>query len=273
MKMKSASKALLNRNFLMLVVAAVLGVGGVYLTNKFIESRIAEYEQALKGRQKMIEVVVPNRNLPRGTRIRAADLAVREVPAEYVHRGVVTEAKYRIAEGQRLAFPVDKGKPLLWAHLETGSVPTFSGKLPEGYRALTFPVDEINSVSGLLQPKDRIDLILTYRPKKDQVTVPLLQNVLVLATGTAISPLKYDQTRQRGVNSHRTITVQVTPEDAERIILAQAAGKITAVLRHPDDKVVRKPKYMTVATLFGDKKPKRNVRRRGPGIRFIIGGK
>ncbi len=272
MKMKSAPKALLNRNFIMLAVAAALGVGGVYVTNKFIESRIAEYEQALKGRQKMIEVVVPNRNLPRGTRIRAADLAIREVPAEYVHGGVVTEAKYRIAEGQRLAFPVDKGKPLLWAHLETGSVPTFSGKLPEGYRALTFPVDEINSVSGLLQPRDRIDLILTYRPKKTQVTVPLLQNVLVLATGTTIMPQKYNSQRAAGT-AYRTVTVQVTPADAERIILAQAAGKITAVLRHPDDKAVHPPKYLTVATLFGDKKPKRRARPRGPRIRFIIGGK
>ena len=62
------------------------------------------------------------------------------------------------------------------------------GKLTIGKRAITFPVDEINSISGMLQPGDKIDLIATIRQLNNDVTYPLLQDVQILATGTQLSP-------------------------------------------------------------------------------------
>lgn len=262
----------INRNFLMLFLALLLGTAGVYLANAFIKERIAAFEASHKDDTKMVEVVVPRRDLPRGTRIVADDLATRQIPTQWVHRGTVTESTYRIAEGQRLTYDAEEGKPLLWAHLESGSVPTFSGKLPEGMRALTIPVDEVNSLSGFLQPLDQIDLILTYKPGKEKITIPLLQNVLVLATG--IKTVVDKVANNNGARTYRTVTLQVTPKDAKRIVLAREAGSITAVLRHPDDEVLASKASMTVATLFGNKpkpKPRRSVIRKR-GIEFIIGG-
>lgn len=262
----------INKNFLMLIIAGGLGTAGVYFANDFINNEINTYKNAQKA-DKLVKVVVPKRNLERGWRIRGADLAIREMPAKFVHKGIVTTTQYKVAEGQRLTYAIDQGKPLLWAHLESGKVPTFSGKLPEGYRALTFPVDKINSISGFLQPKDKIDLILTYKPKKNELTRPLIQNLLVLATGVTTKPNKMGTGKK--TTSHSTLTVQVTPKDAERIILAQSAGKLTAVLRHPDDKEFSSKKPMTVATLFGEKiKRARRIRtKKKKGVEFIIGGR
>jgi len=259
----------MNKSWLMLVVAIGLGAGGVYIANSFIQKRISEYEAQLKGNNKTIKVVVPKKDLPRGHRISAKDLAVREIPEVYVHKGTVTPAKYKVAVGQRLSFQADKGKPLLWAHLESGSVPTFSGKLPEGKRALTIAVDQINSISGFLQPKDKIDLMLTFKPYKKKVTFPLLQDVKVLATDTRVTTEKLQNGTSRS-KYYRTVTLLVTPEEAKKIILAQDAGKITAVLRHPDDKKILPKKTLSVASLLGGGRTK--VRPRMGGVEFIIGG-
>lgn len=267
-----------NRNAVMLGAALLLGGCGVYLANNYIQDEIATQKAALKGTQKTVQVVVPKRDLPRGVRVLAEDLAIRDVPAEYVHANAVTNASYQVAEGQRLSFDAEQGKPLLWAHLESGKVPTFSGRVPDGMRALTFPVDQINSISGFLQPGDKIDLLLTYKPNRDETTAPLLEHVLVLATGTRTVVDK----GLDGSEVHRnynTVTVQVSPDDAQRIVLAQETGKLTAVLRHPDDLNQLSKRPMTVARLLGEPPEKVAVPQKirpkiekKKEVQFIVGG-
>ena len=257
----------INKSWLIFLVAGVLGVSGVLLANGFIKGRIAEHEAELRAGQKLVAVVVPKHDLPRGARLAAEDLAVRKIPITFVHKGAVTPDKFTVAEGQRLTFQVEKGRPLLWAHLESGSIPTFSGKLPNGLRAITVPVDEINSISGLLQPKDKIDLFLTFSPYDKKMTIPLLQDVLVLATGTKVTTSKFDDdTGKRRNRTYTTVTLQATPKQAKMIILSQESGKMTAVLRHPDDDKELNKDYMTVAGLMRLGAPRRR------GVEIIIGG-
>src|SRR3546814_15321073 len=59
----------------------------------------------------------------------------------------------------------------------------FSNRLGQGRRAITMPVDVINSVSGLLEPGDLIDLYVSFEYRRKRITAPLLQGVMVLATG------------------------------------------------------------------------------------------
>lgn len=272
-----------NRNLLLLVCALALGGAAAYLAKSYINTEIEQQKASLDAKKKMVDVVVPKRDLPRGARVTSQDLAVRPVPAEYVHANAVTNANYQVAEGQRLSYDAEQGKPLLWAHLESGKIPTFSGRVPDGMRALTFPVDQINSISGFLQPGDKVDLLLTYKPVKDEITAPLLEQVLVLATGsrTVIDKTLDGKEVQRNYN---TVTVQVSPDDAQRIVLAQETGKLTAVLRHPEDLNAMNKRPMTVARLLGevaDKPvPKKSVVpaavapvvEKKKEIQFIIGG-
>jgi pilus assembly protein CpaB len=254
-----------SKNWIMLMLSLALGGGGVFLANDFIDDKIAYYKSQFEKTEPMIKVVVPVADMVRGQRITQNDLSLREVPVQFAHANAVTNANFDVAVGQHLSFDIASGKPLLWAHLEGGLSPTFSGSLVNGLRAMTVPVDEVNSISGFLQPSDNIDLFMTYK----KTVFPVIQNLHVLATGTKTIT---DKTG-RATGTYQTITVQVTPEIAKKIVLARSIAPITATLRNPKDEASISASAYTVAQLLNIPKPvkKRRLPRK-KGIEFIIGG-
>ncbi len=262
------------KNIVMLVISVALGGVGVFASKTFIEKKISFYKSQMDVKEELVEVVVPKKNLMRGQIITGDVLSLRSFPKKYMDSNAVTEAGYQIAVGQKLNFDIDGGKPLLWAHLEGGVNPTFSGKIQDGFRALTIRVDEINSISGFLQPKDNVDLLITYDGKEvggKKVTMPFMQNLHILATGVKT---QVDKTGKSANKRYSTVTVQVTPEDAKKIILAQDVGKITAALRHPDDNAPMAKTAIGIHDILGIKSVvnKKKVVKKENGIEFIIGG-
>lgn len=264
-----------SKNIVMFVLSLAIGGAGVFMSKQYIENQIAGYKASLEKTEQMTEVVVPNRRMQRGEILTSADLQVHKLPKQYVDPNVVLESTYETAVGQRVEFNIEPGLPLLWAHLEGGMSPTFSGKVPTGLRAMTIRVDEINSISGFLQPKDRIDLLLTYGTKEDKKIFPLLQNLNVIATGVQT----YVDKTGSSQNPFTTITIQVSPEQAQKITLSQQVGKVTAMLRNPDDESPLSKTPMTTAQLLNQPKPvpkpKKKVKRYvkpKPSIEYIIGG-
>ncbi len=264
------------KNLIMMVLALLLGGAGVLLSKSYIEKQIAYYKGQLEQTETMVKVVVPSRKLHRGEIVSSSDLLLREIPEKYADTNSVTSANYDVAIGQRVDFDIDEGRPLLWAHLEGGLSPTFSGKVPTGLRAMTVRVDEINSISGFLQPKDRIDLLLTYGSGTTQQIFPLIQNLDVIATGVQTL---VDKNGAGGKRSFTTITVQVSPEQAKKITLSQQVGKVTAMLRNPEDESALSETPMSVSSLLNIKKPpapkpkkRKKVVKKKPGIEYIIGG-
>ena len=271
------------KNAIMFVLSLALGAIGVFYSKHYIEAQIAHYRGQLDRTEPMVKVVVPNRPLRSGEIVTAASLSMRDIPARYADSNSVGESDFEIALGQRVDFDVDQGRPLLWAHLAGGLSPTFSGKVPEGLRAMTVRVDEVNSISGFLQPRDRVDLLLSHGSGTEQEIVPLIERLDVIATGVQTVVDKAGGARR----SFSTITVQVSPEEAQRITLAQQVGKLTATLRNPDDETPLDGEPMTVARLLGlaEKpvpivraavaKPRPAPRPAAPapaGIEYIIGG-
>ena len=132
-----------------------------------------------------------------------------------------------------LAYPANAGEPVIWAQLEGQRAPTFSARLTQGRRAVTVPVDEISSLSGMVEPGDLIDIVVSINKDKRNFTFTLLQSVTVLATGTKASQDERDpEGRSR---TFSTITLDTTPEDAKRVIAAREVGRVTALLRAPND--------------------------------------
>ncbi|HHJ14797.1 MAG TPA: Flp pilus assembly protein CpaB [Gammaproteobacteria bacterium] len=251
------------RHFILLGMALLLGAGGVFLAQKFIDAKIDYYRRQAEKTEPMVQVVVPARDMVRGEVVTLKDMLKRDVPTSFAHINAVTPRDFDRAAGQRLSFDIARGKPLLWAHLEGGRAPTFSGKLEEGKRALTVPVDEINSISGFLQPTDNIDLFMTYQKQ----VMPIVQNLHVLATGSRTMRDKSGQ----ATGVYQTITVEVTPEIAKKITLARSVGKITATLRNPQDQdPISKRPYTVRELLNRPRVVRRQVKKRG--IEYIIGG-
>lgn len=274
----SARKRLPVKSILMFAVSLGIGAAGVYFTKSYIEDQIAFYRGQLDKTEPMTQLVVPARKLLRGETITKELLVTRPIPQQYADTNSVTGADFELALGQRVDFDVDEGRPLLWAHLEGGKTPTFSGKVPEGLRAMTVRVDEINSISGFLQPQDRVDLLMSHGTGVEQEIFPLIERLEIIATGVQTL---VDKNGTSATRSFSTITIQVSPDQAQRITLAQQVGKITAVLRNPGDESPLAGTPMNVSKLLGiepepepieEKRPPVRRAPPAPTIEFIVGG-
>jgi len=107
-------------------------------------------------------------------------------------------------------------------------------------RALALPVDKVNSFGGLLRPSDHVDILGTFqKPSSGDVeTVTLLQNVTVLAVGGQLgnSSSSSSSSRKGGRRTRaNTVTVAVTPEEAELLVFAQDRGTLGLTMRGKDD--------------------------------------
>jgi pilus assembly protein CpaB len=233
------------KTWVVLGAALAIGLVAALGARSYLSNRVAELEARARGQK--VAVVVARSDLVKGSRISTETVAVRNVPMEYAHSSALLPDQFDRVEGQALAFNVKAGEMILWSLLEGKKVPTFSARVESGRRAITVPVDEINSISGLLEPGDLIDLMVTVDQKGKKVTAPLMQSVQVLATGQrAVDDPKSGERRV-----YSTVTLDTDPKQAQNIIVARDAGKITALLRNPQDKADTHGSLRDLAALLG----------------------
>jgi pilus assembly protein CpaB len=131
------------------------------------------------------------------------------------------------------------------------------------------PVDEVNSISGMLQPGDRIDLMVSARKDNKAYMFPLLQNVAVLATGSQAVPA--GDGKDGGRRSYTTITLDASPQDAQRVLAAREIGKLAALLRSPGDSASAFSARRDAMSLLGLNDPERLSSKEG-SVPVIYGG-
>lgn len=220
-----------SRNVLTLAVATLFGLGAAWLASQYLDERVADIE--LRQHQLMTQAVVAKIDLPAGAIVDDDTVAVRELPAEWLHSAAISPDQFERAAGAVLTHPARAGEALIWPQLEDRRKARFASDLAPGRRAATIAVDEISAISGLLRPGDTIDLLATVQRERHTLTLPLMQAVRVLATG---SRTRADSTdTESGPELFDTITLDLSPEDAARVIAARTIGKLTAVLRNPGD--------------------------------------
>ncbi len=273
----------INRSWVILLGAIVFGGLAVFASSRYIQQTISVERAKLNPQVEMIDVVVAKAELERGTNVGSENMAIRQVPREFVPGTAVTPEQFANVEGARLAVDMRSGEILLRGTLEGADTATFATKVREGVRAMTVSVDEVNSISGMLQPGDRIDLFFTARPPQGpgarqqppEQTLVLMQNVLLLATGRQVRPSIGENGQPGATRSYSTITIEATPRDAQRLILAQKSGSLTAVLRGPEDKEPLVAASMDSRDLFGMRSPVRvaSAARASQNVELIIGGK
>lgn len=230
-----------------LATAIAIGLVAAFAAKSYLSHRVADIEARAKG--KTVRVVVAKTDLAEGSVLSSDTAAVRQIPVEYAHSGAITPENFDRAEGETLAYPVKSGEMILWSLMETKKAPSFSTRVAVGHRALTVPVDEINSISGMLEPGDIIDLIVTLDHKGKKLTLPLLQAVEVMATGQR----SVDDPKSGERREFTTVTLDTTPEQAQGVIVAREAGRVTALLRNPQDKQPLVKSRGDLASLLGFK--------------------
>ncbi len=271
-----------NRNRLILVgvCAAILGLLAAYSAKGYLTEQVAREKARLNPRVETVDLVVAKTNLPKGTVISMENMAVRPVPAEFAVGQAIRPDQIEGFIGAKLAVPVRAGEALITSATEGADLVTFAAKLKPGVRAMTVSVDEVTSVSGMLQPGDRIDLLWSVKPQQlrpsdqrstaDSVeqTVVFMQDVRVLATGRQVRP-GADETRPRG---YTTVTLEATAEQAKKLVAAQRTGRLTALLRNPEDNTPmdQRPADLTQLLNLSSAQQATQVQRWEPEV--IVGG-
>lgn len=231
----------INRTWLMLIAAIGLALLATILTTRYLASREASIAAEVEARSQKggprVSVVVPIRDMQIGMVLADASVAAREVAADLVYPNAILADDFDRYKGQALIRSVLKGRPLLKTDLKP-EVADFSGTLENGIRAITVDIDELNAVAHMVQPGNRVDLMLAMqREEGGQTVVPFMDRMKVLATGQRVVQEPDEKTPGvRRSSTYSTLTLEVTPTQAARLTLAQSIGKLRYVLRNENDK-------------------------------------
>jgi pilus assembly protein CpaB len=177
-------------------------------------------------------VVVASQDIPEGLTIDRPMLAVVQWPVGTAPAGAYATVDSVATRVTRL--PVFKGEALVPGRLTpTGTGAGIEVKINPGKRAMSIPVSVVSGVSGLIQPNSRVDILVSIRDeagqvdsKNRQVAKLFMENMRVLGVGQEI---------QRGPDGKSvqaaTVTLEVTPDEAERLAVAVLQGQLSLVLR------------------------------------------
>ena len=193
------------------------------------------------------DVVVAARPLGVGVPIKPGDVKLVKMPAEQFPKGGFSKAEEVM--DRPVISNVLLDEPVLEARLATrGSGQMITPLIPVGMRAVTVRVNEVSGVSGFILPGMRVDVLVTGRPPDggSTVTTTVLQNIQVLSAGTLIQP----DSRGQAINAP-TVSLLVTPEQAETMTLAGNEGRIQLILRNGSDQGVEKTPGRDLSELFG----------------------
>lgn len=228
------------RGLLMIAVALAAGLAAVVLAGRWLGSQTNLATN---------KVVVAAADLNIGQRIgpehvRLIDWPVGSVPAGAFSR---TEA----LDGRVAKTSVLRDEPLLESKLApVGTKGGLSAVIAEGKRAITVRVNDVVGVAGFALPGNYVDVIVSTQEeeRRDQgrnVSKIVLEKILVLAVAQEASR---DETRPKVVNA---VTLEVTPEEAEKLDLARSVGTLSLVLRNQIDDDPARTKGATKDTLLG----------------------
>jgi pilus assembly protein CpaB len=218
-----------NKRFLIVLTGALIfGLLAAISVSRYLSS-------AQANEKNMNTIVVAKVEIPLGTKIIAEQVDTVQVPQgttpdgtfESVDKLVGRVAVVNIA--QRETITDTKLAP-------EGTAAGLSAVIPEGYRAMTVKVDDAASISGFIQPGTLVDVVVVINPpdramNQDPISKIVLQNIKVLANGQNIDRPK----EEREANSVKGVTLQVTPEQAEKLALASNEGKLQLVMRNQID--------------------------------------
>ncbi len=230
---------------LLLVAALFFGVLAFILTYYQLK-----YEKdKIRGQAQNFYFIKVKKDMIEGEPISKADIesfsALRQVSARKL------EIEWKEADsiaGRKLSRSVKRGDLLtVYDIKEEGKTGRegLAGIIPMGFRAISISVDSTSSVTGLVKPNHHVDIIGTFSfpqmkgdKNLDTLTLTLLQNVVILATGTEMAASKGGE--ERAKKNYGTVTLELTPEETEMIIFASQKGRLTLSLRNFEETKIEK---------------------------------
>jgi pilus assembly protein CpaB len=231
-----------NRTLIVLLIAVVAAAGATFFVYRAI-TRIPVRQVEVAS----VYVAVAAENLPLGTRLTKEQVKLVGWPSSSPVQGAFSSVDGLVGRG--LVQPVHANEPLT----ETKLAPIEAGaglppSIPPGMRALSVRVNDVIGVAGFTTPGTRVDVLVTLNRGETSMARAVVSNVQVLTAGTLFDQ---EQSKDGKAIPSTVVTLMVTPDDAERIVLAQSSGSIMLVLRNPLDIEQTETKGVRLASLMG----------------------
>ena len=231
-------------NRLPLVGAIILGLLAVFLSNRYFQKKEENLFQGTEPKP----ILTAARDIPIGTVIKKNDLKITEIPAKFIQPAAADSLK-AVTGKITIAF-IFKNEQILSTKLACPEKERWLAvKTPLGKRAVSISADGVTAISGLLKPGDYVDILGTFdlikigrsgKQEIQSVTLPLFQNVLVLAVDKKMSKFSLSKQDKRGLlgteRETSTVTLALSPQEAEHLVFAEEKGKIRLMLRGAEDK-------------------------------------
>lgn len=214
-----------NIGFVLLLVAVLLG-GFVVLGIRHMNAARATPGSNVP----QTTVVVASRTIGFGEPITAEVLRLQAWPQGAAPQGAFTSVAQVTAQKRVALGPIAANEPLLLTRVSgPGGRATLSGVIREGMRATTIRVNDVFGVAGFVLPGDFVDVLITRqdgdRNNADMRTDVLLRSVRVLAVDQLANENKNDPVVAKAA------TIEVTPEQAQKLALAAQVGTLSLALR------------------------------------------
>lgn len=238
-----------------LVVALSLAFVAVYATRTYLAGERARLAASGGVKQTEKTLVVAAKSMRFGDRVRAENLKTIPWPSDERPEGSFDAIQAVLGDKDEPRYAmeaIDPGEPVLASKITgAGERATLSAALDQGMKAVSIRVNDVLGVAGFVRPSDRVDVLLTRvirNPKSgsEQTSVDvLLQGVKVLAV---------DQTadeRKDEPSVVKTVTFEVTTDEAQRLTLGANIGTLSLALRNIASASVEQTRPVTVADLGG----------------------
>jgi pilus assembly protein CpaB len=215
--------------FIILIVAIAMGGGAAYLAHGWLQAQMnvvaAAYQPA--GR-----IVTAAESLAYGAAVTAEN--VSEIPwfTTKLPEGAFASKDDLLAGGRRtVLYPLKQGEPVLRSKVTgAGQRASLAAVMEEGKRAVTVRVDDVRGVAGFVLPGDFVDIVMIadeVSSRRQSYSDILLEHIKVLAIDQIASEAEEKPTVARAV------TLEVTKEQAQKIVLASNVGKLSLILSRP----------------------------------------
>ncbi|AOY91439.1 Flp pilus assembly protein CpaB [Cupriavidus sp. USMAA2-4] len=230
------------RAILMLIVALGAGIAAVVSASRWLIQQ---------GSGSTRQVIVANADIDLGQPLGPEQLRVVSWPISSVPAGSFEDT--RELSGRVVRTSLQRGEPILEAKLSPqGTKGGLSAVIAAGKRAITVRVNDVVGVAGFALPGNLVDVIVntsedtkSQNPNGASISKIVLEKILVLAVAQQVSR---DDTQPKVVNA---VTLEVTPEQAEKLDVARSVGTLSLVLRNQVDVAATSTDGATKLTLLG----------------------
>lgn len=231
------------RDIIGLAFALVLAVVVAFLTRYFLFEKEDAKEAPVAQEIKNLKILVASKPLDTGVKIQPGDLVWQPWPNSSLNDSYIQEGSIQLDSltGSVILEHIDKGEPLIIANLvQPGDKSILAALLPPGKRAISIDVTPQAISSGLIQPGDYVDVLLSKvitsaSSNSYGQTTTVVSNTKVLALDTIMSE---PATKPPATTIPKVATLEVTPGQAELITAAAKEGTLSLSLHSISNKEV-----------------------------------